>query len=53
MNGFKQPVAYHAVPACIFTFPEIATVGMSEDEAKTQGIPAKSANSNLQAMEKP
>jgi dihydrolipoamide dehydrogenase len=41
MNGMDSRVAYHAVPACIFTFPEIATVGMSEDEAKLQGIACK------------
>ena len=41
MNGLDNRVAYHAVPACIFTFPEIATVGMSEDEAKQQGIACK------------
>lgn len=38
MTGMDSHVAYHAVPACIFTFPEIATVGMSEDQAKQQGI---------------
>lgn len=31
-------VHYHAVPSCIFTFPEIATVGLSEEEAKDKGI---------------
>ena len=31
-------VHYHAVPSCIFTFPEIATVGLSEEQAKEQGI---------------
>jgi len=38
LAGMDSRVAYHAVPACIFTFPEIATVGMSEDQAKQQGI---------------
>jgi len=27
-----------AVPACVFTFPEIAAVGLSEEEAKEKGI---------------
>ncbi len=27
------------VPACVFTIPEIASVGLSEEEAKSQGIP--------------
>lgn len=38
MTGIDSSVHYHAVPACIFTFPEIATVGISEDQARQQGI---------------
>lgn len=30
---------FAAVPSCIFTFPEIATVGLTEEEAKQTGIP--------------
>ncbi|NLV20701.1 MAG: dihydrolipoyl dehydrogenase [Syntrophomonadaceae bacterium] len=41
MNRMDSHVAYHAVPACIFTFPEIATVGMSEEQAKQEGIAYK------------
>ncbi|HWQ76286.1 MAG TPA: dihydrolipoyl dehydrogenase, partial [Syntrophomonas sp.] len=41
MCGVPGEVAYHAVPACIFTFPEIATVGLSEDQAKARGIAYK------------
>ncbi len=29
---------YQAVPACVFTLPEIASVGLSEEEAKFKGI---------------
>jgi dihydrolipoamide dehydrogenase len=29
------------VPACIFTSPEIGSVGMSEDEAKKKGVAVK------------
>lgn len=39
--GIDASVHYHAVPGCIFTFPEIATVGMSEEEAKQKGIQYK------------
>jgi len=28
---------YRVVPACVFTFPELATVGVTEGEAKRQG----------------
>jgi dihydrolipoamide dehydrogenase len=30
------PVAHHPQPAAIFTFPEVATVGLSEDQALAQ-----------------
>lgn len=36
--GHHGQVNYHAVPSCIFTFPEIATVGMSEEECASKGI---------------
>lgn len=29
----NKPVAHHPLPAAIFTFPELATVGLSEDQA--------------------
>ena len=39
--GKVPPVNLSAVPGCIYTDPEIASVGLSEDEAKKQGIPVK------------
>ncbi len=38
MAGLDSQVHYHAVPACVFTFPEIASVGMSEEEVRSRGI---------------
>ncbi len=38
MAGQNTRVHYHAVPGCVFTIPEIASVGMSEEEARAQGI---------------
>jgi dihydrolipoamide dehydrogenase len=38
MAGLSPEVHYHAVPACVFTIPEIATVGMSEEEARNRNI---------------
>ncbi len=32
---------YRAVPNCIFTYPEIASVGLTEKEVKGSGIPCK------------
>lgn len=36
--GHNSKVNYNAVPSCVFTFPEAASVGMTEDEAKEAGI---------------
>jgi dihydrolipoamide dehydrogenase len=33
-----EPMNYDAVPACVFTYPEIATVGLTEEEAARRGI---------------
>lgn len=41
MTGLEHRVDYDAVPACIFSFPEIATVGLSEEEARLRGIDFK------------
>ncbi len=38
MAGHNAKVHYHAVPGCVFTIPEIASVGMSEEEARARGI---------------
>lgn len=38
MAGLDTAVHYHAVPACVFTIPEIASVGLSEEAAKAQGV---------------
>ncbi len=37
----KKPVDYSAVPNCIFTDPEIASVGLSEEEASHLGLSVK------------
>ncbi|MEL7565653.1 MAG: dihydrolipoyl dehydrogenase [Dehalobacterium sp.] len=39
MLGHQASVNYQANPACVFTFPEIATVGLTEDQIKREGIP--------------
>lgn len=36
--GHDEVMDYSIVPSCIYTDPEIAFVGMSEDKAKEQGI---------------
>lgn len=36
--GFDDTIDYSIVPSCIYTSPEIAFVGLSEDKAKERGI---------------
>ncbi|KUG02404.1 dihydrolipoamide dehydrogenase [hydrocarbon metagenome] len=38
MAGHNTRVHYHAVPGCVFSIPEIASVGMSEEETRARGI---------------
>ena len=42
MAGIDTVVHYDAVPACVFTIPEIASVGLSEEAAKSKGIDFRS-----------
>lgn len=49
MAGEEAHIRYRAIPSCIYTSPEIATVGLSEKEASTQGIPFRVAKYDLVA----
>lgn len=43
-NMFKREkirAQYHAVPRCVFTHPEVATVGITEKQAHEQGLKIK------------
>jgi len=35
--GMNSKIDYHAIPQCIFTLPEVASVGITEQEAIDQG----------------
>lgn len=37
--GRENEINFDAVPGCVFTIPEIASVGITTEEAKEQGIP--------------
>lgn len=50
--GQKTKMHYEAVPAVIFTHPEIATVGLSLDEANKKGYSAKLGSFPFQALGK-
>ena len=34
----SEPIDYGAIPSCIFTSPEVASVGLTEQQARTKGI---------------
>ena len=38
MTGMDSSVNYDAIPNCVFMFPQVASVGRSEQEAAAQGI---------------
>lgn len=40
--GKPRTMNYAVVPSAIFTMPEVATVGLTEDQAKTQGFSTRS-----------
>lgn len=42
MAGKESPICISAVPSCIYTEPEIASTGLTLDEAKAKGIDAQS-----------
>lgn len=42
MIGKETSIDYNAVPNCIFTHPEIASVGLSESQAKEKNVSARS-----------
>lgn len=50
--GLRSKMHYDAVPAVIFTDPEIATVGMTLEMAQAQGIDAKAGKFPFQALGK-
>ena len=43
MAGEKDIMRYHAIPGVVYTNPEIASVGITTEEAKVKGIMVKSA----------
>ncbi len=59
LTAHKQPMDYHVVPDAVFSIPEIGGVGLTEDEAKRQGLAYRvtrfpfSANGRAQALGEP
>ncbi len=50
--GSALEVDRRFVPNCIFSYPEVASFGTSEDEAKTQNLPVKVAQVRFNANSK-
>jgi dihydrolipoamide dehydrogenase len=48
----KTAMSYDTVPGAIFTMPEIGTVGLTEDQAREQGIDIETAVVNFRALGK-
>jgi dihydrolipoamide dehydrogenase len=47
-----HPIEYQAVPRCTYTRPEVASVGMTEQEARTRGIECKIGKFSFRAIGK-
>lgn len=50
--GHEAAVDYRAVPACVFTDPEVAIVGITEAQAQQEGRKVKSVKYPFQALGK-
>jgi len=50
--GEPTEVNYDAVPSCIFTMPEIATVGLTQEQAEARGYKVKVGKFPFQALGK-
>lgn len=50
--GRDTAMTYHAVPRCVYTHPEIACVGITEDKAKEKGIKYKTGRFNMAGLGK-
>jgi dihydrolipoamide dehydrogenase len=42
-GGRRQPMNYEAIPACVFTHPEISSVGLTEEAATQRGLSVKTS----------
>ncbi|MHB8896282.1 MAG: dihydrolipoyl dehydrogenase [Candidatus Geothermincolia bacterium] len=51
-TGGNATMNYHVVPACIFTTPEIGSVGLNTDKAADQGIEVKVSRFSFGALGK-
>jgi len=52
-HGEPRPLDYRAVPRVVFSDPEVAAVGLTEEGAKAAGIAVRSATADLTAITRP
>jgi dihydrolipoamide dehydrogenase len=53
LMGHNRTMNYEVVPAGIFTFPEVANVGLTEPQAKERGLEAQADSFQFRALGKP
>lgn len=49
VNGTEKKMDFKAVPSCVYTVPEVASVGLSQSEAETQGYDVAVGKFNFRA----
>lgn len=47
-----DPINYETVPSCIYSYPEMASVGLTEEEADARNLPLKVGTFSFQAIGK-
>lgn len=50
MSGQKPHIDYNLIPGVVYTWPEVAAVGQTEEELKEAGIPYKSGKFPFKAL---
>ena len=48
--GKNKTMDYDLIPRCVFTIPEIASVGLTEQQARDQGLDVKTIKVNFAAQ---
>ncbi|MCH7903603.1 MAG: dihydrolipoyl dehydrogenase [Armatimonadetes bacterium] len=52
VKGESREMEYNAVPNCVYTVPEVASVGLTEEEARTKGFDVTIGKSNFRTLGK-
>jgi dihydrolipoamide dehydrogenase len=50
LAGQKPHIDYNLIPGVVYTWPEVASVGKTEDELKTAGVDYKSGKFSMRAL---